>query len=143
MSGEVWQTPKTNWGVEAIPTTYYNRVEGNDSVLHRGNGQATLETVISAEELSLINETDETFLLSGSNNIKYVDSSNRQAGNRIQLIPIDGGGYLYQGESTPSDPKFKPIYWRGSSPTNTSYFLYQPITLIFTGTIWVCLPPQT
>jgi hypothetical protein len=131
MSGELWQTPKTNWGIEAVPTTFFNRIEGNISVLHRGGGQAALQTAISANALVLPNETDDTFLVSGSTAVKWIDTTNRQPGNRITLIFLTGLNIPFDEASPPAG--FASIL----SPFMIIVFpMYAVVDFVYSGTNW-------
>ncbi|MFA5715295.1 MAG: hypothetical protein WC998_06125 [Candidatus Paceibacterota bacterium] len=146
MSGETWGVTKTDWVVgEAIPTTWPNKLEGNISVLGRGNGRSALETAVVASNLVLPNETDETFYLSGNGGIiTYIDHTNRQPGNRIQLIKTNGAASISpNGASAPDG--FKPIIiynsgllYPGMQSTNLDIPEGMLITFVFTGDNWHC-----
>lgn len=116
MSGETWGGTKTDWVVgEGIPVTWPNKIEGNISVLGRGNGRASLETAVGASNLVLPNETDETFLVSGDGAfIKYIDTTNRNVGNRIQLIKTGSGSIILNPQETDPPPGFARVYMYNS-----------------------------
>lgn len=92
MSGETWQTQKTNWGVEQMPTTWPNKIEGNISVNSRGGGRSATATATAATSTTLPNEYDDVFWLSntGSETVKYISTANRQYNNKIRLISTGG-----------------------------------------------------
>ena len=134
-----WITPKTTWGTDGVGNTDFERMEGNIAVLHAGNGQAALETVVAASSLTLPNETDETFIISASpdpgQTIGYISTTNRQPGNRIQLICSGISydlGFAPGGASPP--PGFAPI----RTKTGLSYTAAQNdvVTLIYDGEYW-------
>ena len=80
-----WNTPKTDWATDTgIGSADLNRIEGNDVVLHKGNGQASLASITAANSL-LINQTDETFIVTGDTAIYYICKTGRQPGNKIVL----------------------------------------------------------
>jgi hypothetical protein len=145
MSGETWVTP-VELGVVGVGTTDWNNIQKNLSVLHRGNGVATIETAVGSNNLVLPNETDETFFVSGDGaDIKYIDTTNRQPGNRIQLIKTGpGSNIISPGEGDP-DEGFKPIVMYDSgllTPGMRTAPLEMPegmlITLVFAGDNWHC-----
>lgn len=141
MSGEEWTTPVTNRGTTAIPTTWINTsAEGNISVNGRGGGRDAITTAVSASELTLPNEYDDVFHVSGSVTIDFIDTTNRQAINKIWLIFTDAGCGIRQGASSPSDPKFKPIYYNGTGAlSGVSLPQRSLIPFIYTGVYWSTL----
>ena len=129
-----WQTPKTNWGVDAVNTADFNRIEGNIETLHKGNGQSSLVTIgtVSGGQLD-INETDETFVVTFVNNVTLIKSTNRQPGNRIQLINTGSGFYIQTG-GTPSGD-YRPIRIVNEAIEHQIY-MYETVSLIYDGSYW-------
>lgn len=134
MSGEVWQAPKTNWAVgEAIPTTYFNRIESCLSVLHRGGGQAVLTTAVSANSIVLPNETDSVFKVSGSVQIYFIDTTNRQPGNTVSLLSQDGFTIAHAAPGTAPSGFAKVM---NATLTAVTVPQYGAVDLVYDGTYW-------
>lgn len=143
-----WTTPKTNWAVDPVAAGDFNRIEGNIAVLHAGNGQNSLQTAVGAVNLSLPNATDETFKveMTGTEQITYIETTNRQAGNRIQLIVASStlspyataGAIVHNGSSPPTNYAKIHVHSYGGSWGTTTIYVCQLITLVYDGVAWHC-----
>lgn len=82
-----WTTPKTDWTVpDIVQTTDLNNIGSNLNELHKGNGGSFYSTpVVSANQLN-INDTHQSFYITGNTNIGFIYVGNRATGNRITLI---------------------------------------------------------
>ena len=130
-----WQTPKTDWGVEAIPTTYYNKVEGNDVVLHKGNGHTSLVALAANASNQLdINSTDETFVINDDTyEIGLILTEDREPGCHIYLI-ADGASPYIISSGTPSG-NYKSI--KISAGGSSQQILYDSVAmLIYYNSYW-------
>lgn len=99
-----WDTPKTDWGVDVVGSADFNRIEENIAVLHKGNGQTSLQVIAGSESLN-IGVTDETFVITGSSpsvSIKYIYVGTRQPGNKIRLILSDTPDLIHNEGSVPT-----------------------------------------
>jgi len=97
MAGEVWVAPKTDFGVEAIPTTYYNEVGENLTVLHRGGGIAageSLPIIGTAPSYALDISTGDlikydSFVIGANLEVHLISTTDRAIGNKIHLLTDD------------------------------------------------------
>lgn len=147
MAGGSWTDP-VDVGVEAVPTNWFTNTSDNARCVHKGNGQSVLTSIAPDGDGVLdIGTTDETFLIDlDTNPLKYITTTGRQAGNRIQLIITDGssGGpdiYNYASASPPAGTASILVSNGGglalSSYGVTAHIL---ITLVYSGTYWYCNP---
>jgi hypothetical protein len=97
-----------------------------------------MQNVASASEMTLPNEIDETFWVTGDTTIDFIDSTGRSHGNRIQLIFNDNPGSITQNAygATPSDPKFKKLYWNGTENLDSQIDGYQVLALVLSAAGW-------
>lgn len=110
MGSETWTTPSTIAFGVAIPTTWPNEIRDNLKVHQKGGGQSSIETCVSAECLVLYNDTDSTFFVSGSNDVKYISTEHRESANKIELISQSSGSLtFFHNESSPPSG-FAPLW---------------------------------
>ena len=110
MSGETWSTPSGVGSGEAVPTTWFDTIADDLIVLHRGNGMATPSAIEpDASGVLDVGETNDTFLVNGSNALKFITYTNRQFGNRINLIRTTGDGTVMYAQTSPPSGSL-PIY---------------------------------
>jgi hypothetical protein len=83
---DVWTTPITVASTEVVPENYFDIVRNDIAVLGKGGGKGTPEDATSASTLTLPNETDDFFNVTGDANISYIGTSGRLAGNRMSLV---------------------------------------------------------
>jgi len=139
-----WGIPKNDWDTDdVIATTDLNRIEENAITLHKGNGQAALASITAANNMD-INETDETFLVTGNTSIFFIKTTGRQAGNKIILI-FSGTTMLWTNkENVPANYaniRIKKL-WDGTggpSESNISVYAFTSIELIYDGTHWILI----
>ncbi len=129
-----WQTNKTDWTPDdPLNAVDMNRIEENIRVLGQGNGRSAIASIASATSL-VINDTDETFFVTGNTDIFYIAKGTRQAGNRIQLIFLGAGTKLYYNVgSVPDDDAAIFVYTEGAWITVAQYYT---VNLIYDGTYW-------
>lgn len=139
-----WQDPETGWTpADVVGTADLNRIEGNTEELHRGNGQTALAPATAAEQLTLPNDTEETFLLvDGSSYIRCISTANRRVGNHIVLI-VGGSApaqLSHNEASAPSGFKKIIIHQAGTNGTFMTRQLSvgQVIVLHLSTDAWHC-----
>lgn len=87
-----WSEPKTDWGVDTVADTDFNRIEENTVTLHKGNGAATVPSVAIGSGADAgkfdIDDEHEVFVVSayGASGISLILTENRQPGNKIFVI---------------------------------------------------------
>lgn len=134
-----WTTPKIDWTpLDGIIDDDLNEIGENLNVLHKGNGQTALAEIASANNLD-INETDDTFLITGTTSVYFIKSTGRQPGNRIHLIKLDSGGAVFHDNEADPGVGYSPMaLWplthsQGDLTLNPD----QCFTFVYTGTKWV------
>jgi len=145
MGTEQWQTAKTDYGVEGIPTTFFNKIEGNAAVNHKGGGQASLSTIAADSNYLLdIDDDENTFYLDldTSYDLKFISTTNRQPNNTIRLITTGTGIVSLFNNSASPPANSEAIYVSGAGASESSYAFasYSIYTFTYSGTHWYCNP---
>lgn len=132
-----WTTPQTSFAVdEVIPTDYYDKVGANLENLGAGGGKGTPSSAAaSTANLSLPNDIDEVFYVTGTSSVQYIATGSRQVGNRICLIKKTGtAGLSYGGSSPPTG--YLPIYGNGAGTNTQTWQPERMIILVMSDTAW-------
>jgi hypothetical protein len=133
-----WSTPKTDWTPpDGVIDTDFIRIEENTAVLHKGNGQASLTTVASGNNLA-INETDETFIITGLTDIHFIKTTGRQSGNKIILINGGEDNIMLKSNisSPPSEYAAIQIYIIGVGYSDITTYPKCALQLVYDGANW-------
>lgn len=136
MSGEVWDTPIVVPVGSVVPTTYFENVRENIVVLGSGGGKgAPSSAVASTANLSLPNDIDEVFYVTGTSSVQYIATGSRPVGNRICLIKKTGtAGLSYGGSSPPTG--YLPIYGNGAGTNTQTWQPERMVILVMSDTAW-------
>jgi hypothetical protein len=131
-----WGTPKIDWATDdVIATTDLNRIEENAVTLHKGNGQAALASITAANNLD-INETDETFIVTGNTAIYYIKKTGRQEGNKI-ILHFTGTPTLHDQEAGPGGEYAKmKLIFNGNITIGTDILVRQTYVFCLISDIW-------
>jgi hypothetical protein len=132
-----WTTPVTSWAAGAVvSSTDFNRIEGNDVVLHAGNGQTTLTTISpSVVHVLDIGAIEETFLIGGNDTVSFITTTGRLPGNRIHLIKINSTGTIGYDQSSPPAGSAV-IKGNGDGANTLTWYVNRLITLVYSGSAW-------
>jgi hypothetical protein len=138
---------KTDWGVDAVGSADFNRIEGNIAVLHAGNGLPAGEVIqtLSAPageglildigtEFDVFKVVDET----GNFVVQHITTTGRNPGNRIILLSATEMSRIRLYSSAGAVSGVAEIVHSGI----TGYLDvdgYSSAMLIYTGTYWQVL----
>ena len=145
MGAEQWQDAKTDYGVEGIPTTFFNKIEGNAAVNHKGGGQASLSIIAADASFVLdIGDDEQTFMidLDASYDLKFISTTNRQPRNEINIITTGTGSVSLHNNASSPPANSEAILVSGAGLSGSSYTLqpYSLYTFVFSGAYWYCNP---
>jgi hypothetical protein len=134
-----WSAPKTDWDTaDGVTDTDLNRIEENVRILGQGNGRASIAEIASGDNLD-INDTDDAFLITGTNAIKFIKIGTRQPGDKIWLcFPTTAS--LHHDEGSPPSG-YAALYltktdWAHEDAISGSTTIGKFIEFIFDGTYW-------